>query len=793
VGFVLGFWGQSPLRADSSIRSVQWGFAPAEGFQKVGIDAKVNPGLVKLGVSNPVSVEWEADTAAGPVHIELIQQDEMGRQVRRRWEAPQSPVRGALPTLLRANPFLTVRLVQTVGTTETVLAETTAFPNLVPAGRPLGLCLGTPPEGLIQGLAAEDSGPEAQKKGAKTGNRSKSSSGKQLADLAVLNALGDLPTDPAAYQSVDVFWVPTNSDSLGSKLFQAAPAQLKALAEWLARGGRLVLGASDDPKVLVQLHEAMNRAWGGPWIDAEPGTVETWPEPKRLDRLYRWLDTRKPFEAMQVSRLQTWKPGPSAMPTAVELPSDSQPQPIVPLLEAPAGQGAVLLCGFPLEGRPLSGWRGEGPFFRRTVQWTGAAQTSGSISGDEAVVQGDHFAAGLAQVLGQFPGVVLFSFGWILMAILGYMLLIGPVDYWLVDRKLKRPEWTWFTFPLTVLALALIIPSLVGATKGSDLRVNRIDLVEYDLSGGKAQARGASWIALFTPTEGKRTLEAMANREWLGVNQHGSATVLPWAGSVSGPLFFGGGSTSFIDLVPTEEGGLYPRGVAMRVNTDQSFQASWRANLDPDQPPVLLEARHPRANPSQLVGNLTNRLPVAIDSPVLAYKGRFYPLSQSLLPGETVFLDELKLGGGGQALDYWNQAGVLASGKVEATRPGSLARVAQSQVERHQLIKSLFLGDRRPTGDLGGWNLRWRVFSPWEEATSPRQSTTVFPRDEIILFGRTPLVLEDGSSGLKQGPTRFVLDGKSEFSGRVQKETYIVAILAVAPFATAAGDSGAKP
>jgi hypothetical protein len=40
---------------------------------------------------------------------------------------------------------------------------------------------------------------------------------------------------------------------------------------------------------------------------------------------------------------------------------------------------------------------------------------------------------------------------WTVMGLmLLYLFIIGPIDYLVVHRILKRPRWTWVTFPLMV-------------------------------------------------------------------------------------------------------------------------------------------------------------------------------------------------------------------------------------------------------------------------------------------------------------------------------------------------------
>ncbi len=82
--------------------------------------------------------------------------------------------------------------------------------------------------------------------------------------------------------------------------------------------------------------------------------------------------------------------------------------------------------------------------------------------------------------------------------ILIYILIVGPLDYILLTRVFKRPELTWITFPVVVVGLSVLVYCVAYAIKGDDLRINKIDIVEYDLHSPQ-QAYGTTWFTLFSP------------------------------------------------------------------------------------------------------------------------------------------------------------------------------------------------------------------------------------------------------------------------------------------------------
>ena len=107
-------------------------------------------------------------------------------------------------------------------------------------------------------------------------------------------------------------------------------------------------------------------------------------------------------------------------------------------------------------------------------------------------------AGQLRGALDQFSGVRLVPFWVVGTLVFGYILLIGPVDYWLVKKVFKRMELTWLTFPTIVVTVSLAAYLAAYWTKGNKLLVNQVDLIDIENSSG--QLRGTSWLNVFSPT-----------------------------------------------------------------------------------------------------------------------------------------------------------------------------------------------------------------------------------------------------------------------------------------------------
>ena len=773
-----------PVFADESLfRSVRIGFAQAPGFGPVASDPRLAKGLTKPGMTHPVHVELKAGHGASS--LELFQSENSGRILKKTQPVTSDLVSFSFPLSAIPNAPLTLRLFDGE---KRLLAEEVVLSHSLPPGKPIVLCLGAVPGGAKRLWGSRDSSVPQGADQSKAKNPDE-----DTVAVTIIDKAADFSGDPAAYESIDLILV--NPDQGGVGFISESPNS-QALVSAIRNGSRMAIGASTRPGEVQTFVDALGGDKGNPsagkWLDATPGALVTLAEPRRLDRLYRWLDSRKPFEALQVQKIQQWIPGRSALPLAqepavaavglaVELPA------IWPLWEIPVGRGAVLACGFSLDGSPLSLWRGEDSFYRRLLAWSGAVRSGGSPEDLGAgTAQAISFEQDLARILGTFPGVVLFSFGWVLMAILGYLILIGPVEWWLVDRVWKRPGLTWATLPLVVLICCAIIPFVVDRTKGKGARINQIHIVEYDLADPKPLASGVSWISIFSPTGLSVDASVMVDGKWSGQVASIKGRLLPWSGPRTGMALFSN-QQEYLDL---NNGSV--DGFDLKINTDQAFRADWSAPVQQDKAPLTAGLLHPQSNPGQLVGTVTNNLETAILSPVLVYRGRFHPLERSILPGETVDLDELRLGGGGRGQELWSQISILAP-----ERTGPAARLLPANgpdSDRHQLVKQLFLGEARHPGLPGTWNLRWRIFAPYEDVITPSAAPggpVWRPRDEVILLGRTSLAVDPGHGTVsaatnqnRTGPLSIDLGKKAPIQDlTILQETYIRAILPVAgPF-----------
>jgi hypothetical protein len=103
----------------------------------------------------------------------------------------------------------------------------------------------------------------------------------------------------------------------------------------------------------------------------------------------------------------------------------------------------------------------------------------------------------MQQALNTLPALEVPPAELLLVVIVGYILLIGPVSY-LVLRRLDRRELAWVTAPILVLLFTACSYGIGVSLKGSQVIVNQLSVVLSSTSGTAATVQ--TYAGVFSPT-----------------------------------------------------------------------------------------------------------------------------------------------------------------------------------------------------------------------------------------------------------------------------------------------------
>lgn len=445
--------------------------------------------------------------------------------------------------------------------------------------------------------------------------------------LGTADHIDHLPEHWFAYEAVDlVLFTTSNRDFLTSLLDDKDPRVVRkreALAEWVRRGGKMVVSVGRNQDVVAQF-------------------------PPLATLLPVTLHGTQPVADLPLIYVKN-----TAQQSATVLPKLGQPVEIVQFKDRPGkdlrdlvwteqrqhrlgvqageGLGQVSVVAFDWNQPPFTTWPDMKAFWKALLQQNGAYRDPNQANTQAGNYYGQttREAALLGQLqveLENFQEVPVIPFGWVALFIVLYILIVGPLEYLILKKVFGRLELTWITFPSIVIFISVIAYFAAYWLKGDDLRINKVDVVEVDLAGQRAY--GTSWFTLFSPRIQHYTIGVEPAAGWVqaGNDPKAASVVVSWLGAPDYNRFGrrGGRGRSpglFSRAYDYESGAVGLNGVPIQVWSTKSFTASWQAPLSEAAPLVTAELRtdeNPRAD-LPFTGRIVSHLPAVLEDAVLIY------------------------------------------------------------------------------------------------------------------------------------------------------------------------------
>ena len=272
--------------------------------------------------------------------------------------------------------------------------------------------------------------------------------------------VADLPTRIEAWSAMDrLVWQDVDASTLSAE-------QLAAMRGWLALGGRLVIvGGTGGIGALGGFPDDILPYRPTSTLDVAPGSLSS-------------LLGTLPKDAGDVPAMAGELIRGHALATSGDRTIAA---------ETTYGVGSVTILGID----PTVGWIGNSNAIRSLWPNLIPPRSSGTVgvSDDTQIVQ----------AVGNLPSLALPPTGGLLLLLVGYIALIGPLNY-LVLRRLDRREWAWVTMPILIVGFALGAYAFGSALRGSSIIVNEVGIVRGapDATEGSAQV----YLGVFSPARG---------------------------------------------------------------------------------------------------------------------------------------------------------------------------------------------------------------------------------------------------------------------------------------------------
>ena len=210
-------------------------------------------------------------------------------------------------------------------------------------------------------------------------------------------------------------------------------------------------------------------------------------------------------------------------------------------------------------------------------------------------------------------------------------------------------ELTWITFPTIVITVSLLAYYAAYRIKGTDLRVNKVDIVDIDQASKRV--RGSSWFNIFSPQNRDYDV-ALAplppdrptppeDSDQMPTPPPGTETMVSWFGAPESGLRgmngrgrgtgFGGSGYVY------EPAGRLDRleGVRVGIWSTKAFAGRW----DGPAPSLVVDSDLTAVGTDRLEGTVTNRLDIPLKDVLVAYGNQVYYQIPTIEPGATVQID----------------------------------------------------------------------------------------------------------------------------------------------------------
>jgi hypothetical protein len=740
--------------------------------------------------SKPNEVGWKTECWA-PVYIEVQAGTESvggeGCYLVAECEDPEDVVTQVrVPVELQANEkkrYLTYLRAGTRGESRVVLRTPKGDSTFTLPGRPLELqsnvylTIGGKTPGIIEAIAG------MLPKEKQTGDADTADTFPRFA--SEISEPADLPDEWIGYQSVDLVIMNTSD---GKFLKAVKEKQLTALGEWASRGGRLVIAVNPS----TPMGKGANKEDAAAPLDQLFEFVEGKYSISRLPRLEEWSRvSNKRFPAGTFAKFAF----PEDLGTETLLEQDGKPL----IVRLKVDLGYIVFLAFPLDAAPFSTWDGRSEFLRALVSRF-APRVSNAQTDAPRQTESEDVTTELQRTLNRFD-VRPISFAFVAFLIVAYILLIGPIDYFLLKNVLGRLEWTWATFPLVVGAASLLALFTADRIKGHERRINRIDFLDMEIGERAvfdmekkpnniqaAKIRGNSFFCLMSVENASYSLAAETAPPYFREKGRSTpAEIMTWLGRPE--TYYGGsgraGSPSWIRN-PYRYGN--DRSTLLDVPVPiwgtKSFWASW-SRKEEDRPlssPVQIDLtyhqKQHKGRDVKITGTITNNLPTDLTDAWILYHSYAYPVGD--LPTGKATEIGLEASTGLLYRDWGARAD-----KQEGTA------TAQGDYDPTRTVKRILFHERVDNANVvRNHSLRMLDWSWRLQEEPPSSVRDPRPRD-AILYARTKRIHGDADTIQKdnQSPLKLRLETQPGFgtqpsplNAKLTQDTFVRVLMPVQPY-----------
>lgn len=501
--------------------------------------------------------------------------------------------------------------------------------------------------------------------------------------LSSITTVADLPDLGFGYEACDLIILTSGQQQFIEQLSRSRE-RIHALSNWVKRGGRLVVSLS------WQQQDMLAKIFRSPsWNPAVPEFMNG------TETIV--LESGTPISNFANARGKPLRPRQANAFRVVKLIDNPSFESILRsdrdeslIQRIPYGLGSITVLAFAVDDGPVIEWTGQQELWTSLIGRLAPILPSKDLDNQQfakANLTGEankDLSSRLYRNLDNFE-VPRISFGWVAAFILIYILIVGPVDYFLLKKVFKRLEWTWVTFPAIVLIVSALAYVSAYAMRGDQLKINKVDLLDIDMRTSidvegktkKVFGYGSSWFSILSPRIQNYTFgiqPAVGQKVDLANPESPPNSMVTWitrAESQAGGGLYNTRSYNYAEDARGVE------NVPVPVWSTKSFRSTW--DLEFAQSPLEVDLYYRENDPDQKIsGTIRNKLPINLEDVQIVYGEDYVDLGQDL-PGMNAGSPAIPVDFGWHNfgdMKRWAKIGGAgnASNKVEAFSPLTILR-----------------------------------------------------------------------------------------------------------------------
>lgn len=435
-----------------------------------------------------------------------------------------------------------------------------------------------------------------------------------------IESLEQLPTDFRSYEAIDRLFL-TTTDLSAYDGYTASSPQILAIERWLERGGALTIFAGKDSLGLLNEGGALSTLYPG--ASVAPKTHEF----RAVNAFTSDLQNVKNLAMGSRSNPYLRTPVIEELKDGANVEMREAETPL--LVSRAVGLGTTIFFAADLAEAPIANWSGRGRLMLKILGVD--PDVVSSKDGSANIVKRGYvdYSGQIRSSLDRFTGVAAVPFSLVAVLLLAYVVVIAPLDWFLVKKVFKRPIITWISFPVYVILFAVLAIGVCSSRTPKEETFNQLDLIDVDMTTG--MTRDISWFGLYSPVGNRYDLVFAPELSGMTLEQDFDANVMPLP--LSGSALGGAEQTTFMPRLWDEpyrvaDGAL--RDIPAATRSSKSFVARWTGKTTGLPTGAFLSD-----DSLSLRGTVVNPFDVPIYSAYVVYQGGACALG-TLPPGETV-------------------------------------------------------------------------------------------------------------------------------------------------------------